>query len=145
MSKDATIMAALKTRLETIRTTNGYASNIGGNVLIWPLSPISPASLPAIMVSDTDIDHDNGQVMGMSRNTMTVDIVVVLTGSASLSDARVARADLKKCLHGYETAGGLCNRLTLTKSKMEMKQFEEMIAGVTAQLLIEYDTARDAI
>jgi hypothetical protein len=145
MSKDADIMDALKTRLQTILVTGGYQTNIGQKVHIWRTTPLGPEDVPAIMADDTDIEHNNGAVMGMTRNTMSVDMVVVLTGSASLSDARKARADLKKCLHGYETMGGLVSRMSVEKTAIEMKQFENLIAGAKARLTIEYDTPRGEI
>lgn len=145
MSQDALIMAALKTRLQTILVTGGYQTNIGQRVYIWRTSELGNNEVPAILCQDTEVDHDNGQIMGMTRHSMTVDILVVQNGATVEADARKARADLRKCLHGFETMGGLVNSLTITKSTLEMKQYEDKIAGASAQLLIEYDTARDLI
>jgi len=145
MSKDAEIMDALKSRLETILVANGYQTAIGQKVFIWRSTPLGPEEVPAIMAEDTDIDHDNGAVMGMTRNTMTVSLVAVLSAGATVSDARKARADLKKCLHGYETMGGLVSSLNVTKSSIEMKQFENVVAGAIAQIIIIYDTPRGEI
>ena len=145
MSKDADIMDALKAHLQTILVSGGYQTNIGQKVHVWRTTQLGPEDVPAIMADDTDIEHNDGAVMGMTRNTMTVDMVIVLTGGSSLSDARKARADLKKCLHGYETMGGLCNRLAISKTAIEMKQFENLIAGAKARLTIEYDTMRGEI
>lgn len=145
MSKDAEIMDALKARLQTILIANGYQTNTGQKVFIWRSTSLGDNEVPAIMAEDTEIEHDNGAVMGMTRNTMSVGLVSVLSGSSSLSDARKTRADIKKCLHGYETMGGLVNRLTILKTSIEMKQFENMIAGASATVSIEYDTLRGEI
>lgn len=145
MSRDAEIMDVLKTRLQTILISGGYQTNIGQKVYIWRTSPLGSADVPALLISDQEIEHDTATVMGMSRNSMTVEAVIVLSGASSLSDARKARADLKKCISGFDTAGGLANRMLIAKSAIEMKQFEDLVAGATAQIIIEYDTTRDAI
>lgn len=142
MSKDAEIMDALKTRLQTILIANGYQTDAGQKVFVWRATPLGENEVPAIMADDTDISHDDGAIMGMTRHTMTVGLVAVISGTSSLVEARKTRADLKKCLFGFHTMGGLANRLDVLKTAIEMKQFENLIAGATAQVQIEYDTPR---
>lgn len=145
MSRDAEIMDALQTRLETIRTIGGYQTNIGQRVFIHRAYELGQNELPAILAEDIDIEHDYSAVMGMTRNTMTVHLTVVQSGIGSLAEARKARADMKKCLHGYETVGGNANSLKVIKSSILMKQYEKLTAGSMLTVIVEYDTSRDAI
>lgn len=143
MSKDADILDALKTRLESILITSGYQTNVGQKVEIWRDTDLAAADVPIALIQDIETEHDNGAVMNMTRNTMTVNVGAAMIGT--ISDARKLRSDLKKCLHGYETVGGLANSLSVNKSTVATKHEEVRFA--TAQLIVTiiYDTARDAI
>ncbi len=143
MSKDADIINALKTRLQTILVTGGYQTNIGAKVEIWRDTDLGAADLPMIMIADTETAHDNSAIIGMTRNIMTVNVDAVATGT--VATARSMRADLKKCLYGYETIGGLANFMVVLKSSVGTQHHESRVAAAHLELEIEYDTAKDAI
>lgn len=145
MSQRSTIITALITRLQTITVANGYATAIGTKVYSWRTTALAESSLPCLIVNDTEISRDYEAAIGRARNSMTVEITGLLSGSSTVANARSLEEDIYKCLHGYETVGGTASWLTIDKSSILIEQNEQIGGAVTALLTIQYDTARNAI
>lgn len=144
-SQRATIIGLLVIKLQTITVANGYSTAIGTKVYPWRKTPLGESELPCLIVQDMDINRDLSAVLGMSRNTMNVEIVGLLSGSATAANARALEYDLITCLHGYETLGGCASFMQVDRSSITMEQNENIGGAVTMTLSIEYDTARAAI
>lgn len=145
MSQRGVIIAALVARLQSITAANGYATAIGAKVYRWRQSALPESGTPCILINDTEISRDYSAAMGSARNSLTVMVTGLLSGSATVADAEKLEGDLYKCLHGYETAGGTASSLRVEKSSIDIEQHENIGGGVTATLIIDYDTPRGAI
>ncbi len=104
------IMSALKTRMQTITTGNGYVTNIGSNVFEWRTTDFQVSELPAMDIRDTG---EEVEVRGGNHiYTLTVEIESKVSGATSGADMRDIMADIIKAI-GTDT--GFSNLVQDTK------------------------------
>ncbi|MDD3814429.1 MAG: hypothetical protein PHZ02_07260 [Desulfocapsaceae bacterium] len=137
------IITALEDRLKTITVANGYATGVGVSVFIWRKHPVTASETPCLLVQDGLVSREYGVTINKVKNTLTCDILAVASSNATTDDARKMEADLVKCLAAWDTAGGLADRLLLTRSTPVMEQHEKMVGMVHVTVEIVYTTDRD--
>ena len=142
MSKRAAIMTALKTRLGLILKTNGYKTDAGEQVVEWFAGPILTLEESCLLIADTRLTRPPNQIIGQRQNLLTIEVTGVLRGSASsLDEARNLEEDLISCIGGFETAGGLVDRLQVLSSTLSVEQQGQIAGGVMLTCEAEYYTA----
>jgi len=88
------IVDALKTRMESITTANGYSATIK-TVDDWLLRPLEDDSLPAVTIRDMgDTLPQDGIGAGRRDHELTLFLVVTFSGSSSLTQCRELMADM---------------------------------------------------
>ena len=88
------IVDALKTRMESITTGNGYSATIK-TVEVWNTRPFEEKSLPSIVIRDTtDTLPQDGIGAGSRDHELTVFLVVQFAGSSSVDQCRELLADM---------------------------------------------------
>jgi hypothetical protein len=137
------IVDGLAVRLATITRGNGYQTDAGANVFAWRKYAIAPGECPCLLVQDTDLTTDYSRIIGLSEKQLTCEIVAVAAGDTSVTQARAIEADLFRCLAGWETAGGLADRLLIDKSSLVMEQHDKVAAAVQMTVAITYTNSRD--
>lgn len=100
-----------KTLLQTIKTANGYETNLGNNVFEWRPTALEENELPGLVFRDKP-----GKIawlsIGKHRNEINVEVEVKVSGSTTPATLRKCIADLIKCV-GTEAnkAGAVLNNL----------------------------------
>lgn len=127
--------------LGQIQPANGYQTSVGAHVFAWRKYELSPAELPALLVCDTTLTRDI-QVIGSVDNVLTIEVVAVVEGAPSASQARLMEADLIRCMEGFNLAAIVPDWgvLKVAKSTLEMEQHEQMVAAVSLTAELSYRT-----
>ncbi|RQW89937.1 MAG: hypothetical protein EHM79_02200 [Geobacter sp.] len=141
MSKRQQIVDAIETRMKTILTTGGYATNAGRNVFDWRITPIPETELPAICIYDGDcaIDYEETPV-GLQGHFLIVDLVSDAKGSAARADVRKINADVVKAIGTDLTWGGLAVDTDLISHGLNMEQGDKPIGAGIVRIKIYYRT-----
>src|SRR6266478_147352 len=96
------IIDAIKSRLQTISTTNGYHTNLGANVFVYRDAPIEPYELPALVVKDykcTKVDELTDVNLSFENWNVFIEVEFVFaTSGNSITDVRKGIADVYKAI-----------------------------------------------
>lgn len=143
-SRRQQIIDALAIRLHTITLVNGYATNAGVNVFVWRKHPVTPAETPCLLVQDGELNREYGVTIAKVKNTLTCNILALTVDSKASTPelARMMEEDIVKCMATWDTAGGLADRLLVTKSSPSMEQHEQMVGMVQITVEIVYTCDR---
>ena len=99
------IVNAVETRLKTIKTANGYETDIGSNINVWQVVDFQETELPAIDIRDT---AESVEVRGGNHVcTLTVEIEAKVSGATSGVVMRDILADIIKAVGTDSTFSGL--------------------------------------
>lgn len=137
MSNRQQIIDAIETRLKTILTTGGYATNAGQHVYVWRTTPLADADLPALLVSDTGVTK-NMDVSTLDTDywDLLVDIEAATTGSSSREVMRSILADVRKAVKVDLTWGGLALHTAFESADIALEQGEKLTGGNMTRLRI---------
>lgn len=104
------IISAVKTRLQTITTDNGYNTNAGNNVFEGRTTAIPDSQLPAINIlegTDTFQNVLENGAASIHERILELDFEIVTNGNTVTQDLRKVEADVIKAIGVDETFGSL--------------------------------------
>jgi hypothetical protein len=138
------LVAAVKVRLQGIRTANGFQTEAGANVFVWRVLPLETAELPALIVRDREQRTEQaGRVA--HDHSLTVEIEGHISALApSAEDARALLGDLLVAIGSDPTwhEGGV--RLALDTEpltdELTASHEDRALAGVKLRVTIRYRT-----
>ena len=141
MNKRQQIVDAIETRMKTIRTTNGYATNAGAHVFTWIRTQVPETEMPAISIYDGDcpIDYDNAP-LNFPHHLLDVALVAEAKGSTAQVDVRKIIADIVKAIGADLTWGGLAIDTDLISHGINMEQGDKPAGAGIVQIRITYRT-----
>lgn len=149
------ILNDLKDALETIRTTNEYASgknyltNIGADIYLWGKAKDAKPGFPITELMDEDGFHNEEESdSGSDANAMKILIKVAAeenTNTASL--LRKARTDIIRCIganrSAFKTKFGGYFEINLGDWEIEVEKESNKTSGVLQMdMLCQYETSR---
>lgn len=141
MSLD-TVLSNLKTLLETITTTNGYANNVGD--VLDEVVFTEDANYPAISLipPEGDITDKAGNTADMDEDVFIY--IIVKSGTAPVAAFRSMRKDVLKCLATDRQLSGACKYFRPRKVRIAYEWFKDgIIPGIKppyAAYVIECET-----
>ncbi len=139
-SKRQDIVGAVKARMLTVLTANGYQTNIGADQTEWHLTAKAADALPSHEVRDAVeeavVDKPNA---GLYERRLEITIIAeLLEESAGATQARLALADIIKAV-GVDTMWGGLAKFTLPLEERIMVAEEgQRISGVTITFVVVY-------
>jgi hypothetical protein len=133
------IITNLKTRMQTIRTANGYNTEAGMNVFEWLEYSTDATVRPAIIIRDPEDNVDQYGAHEKGRK-LYVEIVVQTDGTDAVSDARSIIGDVEKAIGTDETFSGLCYMTEDAGNEMESKHEEDILATAKIKYNLYYKT-----
>ncbi len=101
------IVDAIRARLATILTTNGYNTNIGLHVFEWKVTAFAESDFPAVAFRDTDpkVRELTG---GMQEVSLPVEFIIgAASGASTMQIIRAAIEDVLSAINSDFTWGGL--------------------------------------
>lgn len=139
MSKRHTIIGAIKTRMQTIRTTNGYETDAGANVFDSQVTQLPESVLQSIILYDRDggINAEYSTLKNYCRD-LIVDIEVDTKGSDSREKTRSGIDDIWKAVKTDRRWGGLAIQTVLETEDMVLAQGDKLTGGSQTRLRITY-------
>lgn len=141
MSKRQQIVDAIETRMKTILTTGGYATNAGQHVFVWRKTPIPETELPSICIYDGECQiYYEETPVGLQGHFLTVELVADAKGAAAQVDVRKINADVVKSIGTDPTWGGLAIDTDLISHGINMEQGDKPIGAGVVQIKISYRT-----
>jgi len=133
------IVDAIDARLKTIKTANGYQTNLGNNVFEWRVTPLnSDTELPGAVYSDTQDTID--LTIGLHLHTLKIVINMAAKGSASPSDMRKLIGDIHKMIGVDVTWGGLAEDTKITSEIILPAHEENKFMGIEITIEVEFTT-----
>ncbi len=136
------ILDAVKARLATIRTVNGYATDLGLHVFEWKVTAFADSELPGIAVRDTE-QRVTELTGGFRDNSLTVEFIVgAAAGPATAATVRNAVGDLIRCIDLDPTWGGLAWDTALESDEMFMDHEGKLTGLAKITAVVKYQTQR---
>ena len=132
------IMAALKTRLDTISTANGYETD--ATVYEWHVTDVSSDDLPVLDIRDSE--QVTAAAVQEDEHTITGEITALAAGSASAAASAVRNliGDTVKAIGTDVTFGGLAQDTQIDGDVITIDHEDKRIAGATITVRIIYTT-----
>jgi len=141
-TKRQSLFDAVLTRAATITIANGYATNIGSHVKEWQTTPLEPADLDALCVSDANentIVGQEGENAGLYRRELEITFDAVLAENGqNAQTARKAIGDLIKMIGVDPTWGSLARRTLPISDQVMLDDSGTRIGGVRVKVKIIY-------
>ena len=149
--KRDSIMIAVVERMKSIRSSNGYHSELGLNVFEWRPKiadtaggyiPTEQDELPAIHVSDPAVNVSQENVRGSEAHRLTIEVEVAHEGGATGKTMREQITDVRKALGVDRTWGGIARRTFQDMSTETIRiQADRSFFRTLIRASIEYTTA----
>ncbi len=140
MSVRQSIVNAVRQRLGTILTANGYNTDIGANVLEWQTTPVPSGDLPAVTFRDTDSETE---AWTMSERDVKLKVAIEAFGSdVSASVLRNYIEDIYAAIAVDETWGGLALVTEPVSDTIDMRKADEGIGRAQVNITIEYQAQK---
>ena len=133
------IMDALKTRLKTITTTNGYQTDLGKNVFEWRSSALNSGELPAAIYRDTACETEE-QISAHQHNLSIEVEVIAASGAGTAVEVRQLIADVAKAVGSDITFGGLATNTIPLGDESASEQDEKKIGGALIHFAVSFRT-----
>jgi hypothetical protein len=133
------IVDALDTRLQTITTLNGYSANLG--VYEWLVTPLEEADLPAVVFRDTVDDIDDEKEFSRLDHTLTVELDVAASSTASADSVRELIKDILTAIGTDKEFGGLAYNTDVLTASLEVSEADQRLTGGQIIIEIKYRTA----
>jgi hypothetical protein len=140
MSKRQLIVDAVKTRMLTILTANGYATDIGADQTEWHLTAKPPDELPSHEVRD-EVEEANVEKPNSGLYERRLEITVIaelLEEAAGATRARLALADIIKAVGTDTKWGGLAKFTLPLEERITVAEEGQRISGVTVTFVVVY-------
>ncbi|HLE18673.1 MAG TPA: hypothetical protein VI728_10365 [Syntrophales bacterium] len=138
-SKRQQLIDAIDARFKTIKTTNGYETELGNNVFAWRSSPIEAAELPCLLYRDTNETIE--LTIGAHIHTLTIETEIITSGGTAIKDIRKMLADIIKCIGADLTWGGIAeDTLPVAGEDIKIEQQENIITGAKLSFAAQYVT-----
>jgi hypothetical protein len=140
-SKRQQIVDAIETRMKTILTTGGYATNAGQRVYVWRTTPLADTELPALCLYDTtgEVNEDGG-IIGKFSHRLDLSIEAIASGSTTRSVVRNMIADVFKALGTDEYFGGLVETTSSPSHDINLEQADKLIGAGIVKFSVTYRT-----
>lgn len=125
--------------METILTTNGYETDIGGNVFEWHTTAWEESELPALDIRDIG---ETVEVRGGNHSyTLTIEIEAKVSGTTSGTIMRDIVGDILKAV-GTDTkfSGLIQNTRPLQIESFGFSQQDKRIASILITFELSYVT-----
>lgn len=141
----ATIISAIKTRMQSILTTGGYQTNLGSHVYVWRTVPIVQDETPALVIRDTideviDLTEGSGYSMP-SQHQLRVELEVVVSDTtATIGTVRDCYEDVMQAIGTDETWSNNALRTVELSNEMVTDQERDTIGGIIINLRVDYRT-----
>lgn len=138
-------MTAVKTRLQTITTANGYYTAIGSKVYEWRLTSFEDSDLPGIDIRDTEdliINELTAGNYNKHDHILTVQIQVNYSSATTPALARKMIADVLKAISTDLTWGSIAYNTTIADEPitMDLEQREGTYGSALIKINIFYRT-----
>ncbi len=138
------VVTALDALFKTIKTANGYNTNIDTHVFWWRDTPLQQSELPAIQAKDT-VDTIV-RAVGQHEHSLEIEAIISLRSSDSGATARLAEADLIKALGTNVSPnvclGGYAEDISPPISEVIEVQHEEIkVFGLAVKFTVQFATA----
>lgn len=141
MSKRQQIVDAIETRMKTILTANGYATNAGQHVYVWPTTARADSELPALLIFDTTAEiNEDGGIIGKFQHTLEINIVAEASGSTSRTVVRSMIADIFKAIGTDEYFGGLVEVTSQPSHGINLEQGDKLYGAGIVRFSVTYRT-----
>ena len=142
MTKRQEIVDAIKARLATIRTGNGYGTDLGLHVFEWKVTAFGDGELPGVAFRDTE--QTVVELTGGYRNvSLTVEFILgAASGAATASIVRQAIADLVRCVDTDPTWGGLAWDTAIQSDEMFMDHDGKLTGLAKVTVAVKYQVQR---
>lgn len=135
-------MEAIQARLETIRVSAGYLTDVGINVFHWrdpQGEPFQPLEKPCCFIRDasseiTPLDNT------VHEHAVAVEIGALVDRSDAAAVMRDIEADLFQAIGVDKTFGGLCYYCQTSGTQSDVKTTGEKNAVVRIMLELRYRT-----
>jgi hypothetical protein len=147
MSARETILGKVKTRMQTILTTNGYQTNAGSKVFVWKTDKFHEEEMPGINITDPYLVALPESTEG-NYNKQTFELAVEIegrcaSGSTSIATARKLIADINKAVGTDLTWDG--NAIHTVKSEgrndeLDVDETGMFLGGVLVRISILFRT-----
>jgi hypothetical protein len=142
--KKEQIVQAVKTRLETITTANGYHTNLGNNIYEWKQNPHADTNTLSAVIRDTECEEVNvldQAASGIHTKILTMEIEIIAASGTPAQDLRKAEADVNKAIGTDTTFGGLAvDTEPVNSIPLYPNQNEKRIAGLQRTVEITFRT-----
>ena len=142
MGRRQEIVDAIKARLATIRTVNGYDTDLGLHVFEWKVTAFADVELPGVCFRDTE--QTVVELTGGFRNTsLTVEFILgAASGSATASIVRQGIGDMVRCLDSDPTWSGLAWDTAIQSDEMFMDHDGKLTGLAKVTAVVKYQTLR---
>jgi len=140
------IMDALKARMQTILTANGYYTNLGSKVFDYKSTTFNDNDLDAINLRDETNNLIDELASGQNEWDLNLDVeidILFKKGGTSITEARKGISDVKKAIGGGGndiTFGGLAYKTNFASDTLIHEQDEAVIVGARIRVRIRYRT-----
>lgn len=134
------IRDAMETRMQLIRTTGGYYSNIGANVTIKKTNPYGPNTVDGINICDESEDQTlDAEDESLEKRTIHFILFIALKQSDP-DKVLEAIADVEKIIKNNKTWDGEALNTIPRGNEDEVDQEEYIFRGVKVHIDVEYTT-----
>lgn len=142
--KRNTILAAIKTRLETINGAGGYYHDLSSGVYIWHSPAFDEKQLPVANIRD-ETDEIVYEGMSGSENVHNHRLTAVISliaapGSRAVTTIREMLIDIYKAINTDLTWSGSAIHTELIGDEMMVDEEEKVLLGAEATIEITYRT-----
>jgi hypothetical protein len=133
------IIDALRARLQSITTANGYNFDLGNKVYEWRVANVHQSDLPVLVYRDVSCDTDTVE-MG-ERHTLRVEIgLQASSANITVASLRKMIADVRRAIGIDPQWGGLAINTYYRGHVIDIDQAERVIGGATLRIDIVYRT-----
>ena len=136
--KRHTVIEALKTRLQTITTGNGYYYDMDTRVDVWRVVPYLPAELPRINIMD-EVDSLTDQKEGSEVQDWQLDVrIAVFVPITAILTLRKHIADIYLAIGADPYLNTNVIYVYPVSDSIELDQEEKAVASATLNFRIHY-------
>ncbi len=131
------IVDAFITRMRTIKTINGYETELGSNVTEWRATEWQESELPGCDVRDTG---ESTEVKGQYHyNTVSIELEAKVQSATAPDVVRDVIADINKAIGTDPSFGGLAYNVTPVENEsIDFEKKDKSFGGVLMKLDISY-------
>ncbi len=142
MTKRQEIVEAIKVRLPSIRTANGYGTDLGLHVFEWKVTAFGEGELPGVCFRDTEqtVAELTG---GYRNNSLTVEFILgAASGALTPGIVRQAIADVVRCIDSDPTWNGLSWDTAIQSDEMFVDHDGKLTGLAKVTAVVKYQTQR---